>query len=82
MTRDRLRAETAAVGEHLRAEAVDYKRRAGRPPKPAGEKLTEQIHVLCTLDDRRAIEARAEARGVSVSQYMREAALGRSEKQE
>ena len=40
--------------------------------------LTEDFRVRCTPEDKAAIEAMARSRGVSVSQFAREAALQRS----
>ncbi len=48
-------------------------KKGGRPKK--ADKCTEQLAVMCTLIDRKKIEERARAVGVSVSEFLRNLAL-------
>jgi peptidoglycan hydrolase CwlO-like protein len=47
--------------------------KGGRPPKAV--KMNQQLAVMCTLDERKIIEAKACATNVSVSEFLRTIAL-------
>lgn len=49
------------------------KRGPGRPKKSAEEKLGARLEVRCSADEKRALEAAAEAAGLSTSDYLRRA---------
>jgi len=48
------------------------KKKMGRPPKPAGEKLGEPITVRVTKAERVVLEAEAKRLGISLSALMME----------
>lgn len=57
----------------MSAEINSKKSRGGRPLKAV--KMDQQLAVMCTFDERRIIEAKANTANVSVSEFLRTIAL-------
>lgn len=47
------------------------KKRMGRPPKPASERLSETLRPRITKDEHRKIRAAARQAGLTTSEYIR-----------
>lgn len=89
MDDDEIRAAYAEGGsgtemaERLGCSRATLYRRLARlglpPPGRQGEDLSEMLHTRVSLEDLAEIDRRADARGLTVSEYVRAAALGRLE---
>lgn len=52
------------------------KKRMGRPPKPANERLSETLRPRITKEEHRKVRAAAKHAGLSISEYIRKKLLG------
>jgi hypothetical protein len=51
-------------------------KRMGRPPKPKAERKSKMLRVRMSAAEYRALEQKAEAAGLSVSEFLRSKAKG------
>ncbi|HEY8749526.1 MAG TPA: hypothetical protein VIM11_16200 [Tepidisphaeraceae bacterium] len=47
----------------------------GRPPKAKSERRTNQLHILLTEDERRALDKKAKAESLDLSAWARQTLL-------
>lgn len=59
--------------EGNRSDATGYSNKGGRPPKPI--KCDQKLTVMCTLLERKVIEAKAKIALLTVSEYLRKMRL-------
>ena len=52
------------------------KKRTGRPPKPASERLSETLRPRVTKEEHRKLRAEARQAGLTLSEYIRRKLLG------
>jgi hypothetical protein len=75
--RERLLTRSYKYGTNNTHEVVMAKRRAGRPEVAASQKREQIIRFVVTKAEEAKIRGEAKRRGLSVSQYLRNAAIPR-----